>query len=556
MRLINASIKDLAESLQRGEVTSVSLVEVGELNKPCRMAYIARIQQVNGIVKAVSEINPDALELAEKCDEERLSGRSKGILHGIPFLAKDMFLTTDRMQTTAGCKALQGAEPSFEATVIAKLRNQGAILLGKSALTQWANYRSPRTAPNGWSSANGQCTAPFADYQDPSGSSSGSAVAVSLGLCAFGLGTEASSITNPAQKAAVVGLRPTTGLVSRHGVYSVSEYQDSVGVHGRTVDDCAIALSSIAGGPPDNLIYSSVDPEDHFTMVDPLDGQDAKRPEEGTDFSSNLESCSMDGIRIAVPSILLDTDRARLDATKRAIDVMTGLGAIIIEDAEFLQWETDEERASDEWKRAFWVQLRDSMIIHLIVCGEMLTFAHSFLLDMGKFLGSFNSTEIEMKTLSDVINYTISTPEERAEEYGIEEWVAAEHTGQSYDRDSQEYETSLRRRLEMGDQAKELLDRYHCDIYLASSSKWQPGMTGGYPSISIPIGAFPQDTPIKSRPRTGLVQKGPGIPFSIVMVARRWDDQKLIEVAKVFEQAMNVRQNLHLKIEPTAEVKL
>ncbi|CAG8920001.1 unnamed protein product [Penicillium salamii] len=379
---------------------------------------------------------------------------------------------------SAGCKALQGAKPSFEATVIAKLRNQGAILLGKTALTQWANYRSPRTAPNGWSSASGQCTAPFADYQDPSGSSSGSAVAVSLGLCAFSIG----SITNPAQRAAVVGLKPTAGLVSRHGVYSISEYQDSVGIHGRTVDDCAISLSNMAG----------VDPLDHFTMVDSFDNQDAQRPREGTEFSSNLNCCSMDGVRIAVPSVLLDTDKIRRDATNEAIDVMRGLGATVIQDAHFSHWETDEERTADEeWSLAFRVQLRDNM---------------------AKFLNSFDSKEVDMQTLSDVINYTVNTPEERVEEYGIEEWLAAEHTGQACDRDSQAYITSLNRRLEIGAQAQELLDRYNCDIYLSSSSRWQPGMAGGYPSISVPIGVFPPDTPIESRPRTGLVKIGPGIP--------------------------------------------
>lgn len=131
---------------------------------------------------------------------------------------------------------------------------------------------------------------------------------------------------------------------------------------------------------------------------------------------------------------------------------------------------------------------------------------------MAKFLNSFDSKEVDMQTLGDVINYTVNTPEERIEEYGIEEWLAAEHTGQACDRDSQAYITSLNRRLEMGAQAQELLDRYNCDIYLSSSSRWQPGMAGGYPSISVPIGVFPPDTPIQSRPRTGLVKIGPGIP--------------------------------------------
>lgn len=131
---------------------------------------------------------------------------------------------------------------------------------------------------------------------------------------------------------------------------------------------------------------------------------------------------------------------------------------------------------------------------------------------MAKFLDSFSSKPNDFQTLADVINYTMSTPEERGEEYGIQEWLAAEKTGQSYDHESQEYITSLKRRLALGAQAKELLDRYQCDIYVCSASKWQPAMAGGYPTISIPIGQFSLETPINSRPKTGLIHKAPGIP--------------------------------------------
>ncbi|GES63943.1 amidase protein [Aspergillus terreus] len=491
------SIKELADGLQRGEFTSVSLIE----------AYVARIQEVNGVVRAVSEINPDAIEIARERDEERRAGQARGILHGIPFLAKDVFLTTDRLQTTAGCKALQGTKPKFEATVIRKLREQGAILLGKSALTQWSNGRSAQTAPNGWSSFNGQCIAAYADYQDPSGSSSGSAVSVRFGLCAFGLGTETEgSITNPARKSAVIGFKPTSGLTSRHGSYTISEYQDSVGVHGRTVEDCAIALTAIAG----------VDPNDRFTPVDPLDGKNADRPKEGTDFSSTMGLRDLE----EVPEVPLQTDKVRRNAIQQAIEVMRGLGATIVEDAKFLKWETDEQRAADEqWNFAFRVQLRENI---------------------AKFLGSFDPIPNNMQNLSDLINYTMTDPEEHGEDYGVEDWLAAEKTGQSYT---------------MGAQTKELLDRYQSDIYLCSASGWHPGMVGGYPTVSIPIGTFPPDTPVQKRPASGLVQKAPGVPFSIVMVARRWEDQRLLDIAHVFEQAMDIQVSLHLKIEPTVEIQ-
>lgn len=168
--------------------------------------YIARIERVNPTLHAVSEINPDSIDIARERDEERAIGNVRGPLHGVPILVKDVFLTTDRMQSTgdflgfmeaaqtdvvlAGSTALLGAQPKFEATVIQKLRTQGAIILGKTVGSQWANYRSPGQIPSGWSAVGGQCRGAYVQDQDPSGSSAGSAVATALGLAAAALGTE------------------------------------------------------------------------------------------------------------------------------------------------------------------------------------------------------------------------------------------------------------------------------------------------------------------------------------------------------------------------------
>jgi amidase len=206
-----------------------------------------RIQEVNSVLLAVAEVNPDALSIAAELDAERANGTIRSALHGIPMLIKNNIATMDQMNNTAGSFSLMGATVPQDSTVAAKLRAAGVILLGKTNLSQWANFRSSNSS-NGWSADGGQVTAAYYPQQDPSGSSSGSGVASSIGLAFATLGTETDgSILSPSSQNNLVGIKPTVGLTSRSLVIPISEHQDTVGPIARTVTDAAYVLSIIAG---------------------------------------------------------------------------------------------------------------------------------------------------------------------------------------------------------------------------------------------------------------------------------------------------------------------
>jgi amidase len=218
--LFTATIDDVQDGLSCGTFTSVQLT----------MAYLARIAEVNPILHAVIETNPDALTIAASLDEQRKAGNVIGPLHGVPIIIKDNIATFDKMNTTAGSFSLLGAKVTQDSTMAAKLREAGVIILGKANLSQWANYRSSNST-NGWTSRGGQTTGAYYPMQDPSGSSSGSAVSSSIGLAMAALGSETSgSIISPSSRNSLAGVKPTVGLTSRFLVIPISSTQDTVGV--------------------------------------------------------------------------------------------------------------------------------------------------------------------------------------------------------------------------------------------------------------------------------------------------------------------------------------
>ncbi|KAI1121650.1 glutamyl-tRNA amidotransferase subunit A [Nemania abortiva] len=244
--LSEADVNTLMNGLDRGTFTSVHLVK----------AYIGRINEVNMALNVVNEINPDALSIASQLDAERSKGLVRGPLHGIPILIKATIATNDRMNTTAGSYALLGAKVPADATLVQNLRKAGAIVLGKANLSQWGSIRSLNST-NGWSAVGGQTHGVFYPNQDPSGSSSGSAVAATLGLATGCLGGETDgSITDPASFNNLVGIKPTVGLVSRHLVVPISERMDTVGPMTRTAKDACnrSALTGARLGVPRNVI--------------------------------------------------------------------------------------------------------------------------------------------------------------------------------------------------------------------------------------------------------------------------------------------------------------
>lgn len=220
--LFTATIDDVQDGLSCRKYTSVQLTQ----------AYLARISEVNGILRAVLETNPDALTIAAELDAMRARGTVLGPLHGVPILIKDNIATDDKMNNTAGSYALLGAKVVSDSTVAANLRKAGAIILGKTNLSQWANYRSSNST-NGWTSRGGQTTGAYYYNMDPSGSSSGSGVGSSIGLAMATLGSETSgSIISPSSRNNLVGIKPTVGLTSRYLVIPISSTQDTVGVSG------------------------------------------------------------------------------------------------------------------------------------------------------------------------------------------------------------------------------------------------------------------------------------------------------------------------------------
>lgn len=234
-----ATLTELGLMLRRGEITAQALTE----------AYLDRIEALDRdgpSLRAVIEVNPDAPEAAEAADRERRDGRVRGALHGIPVLVKDNLDTAGRMRTTAGSLALVDSRPPRDASVVRRLREAGAVLLGKANLSEWANFRSTRSS-SGWSAVGGQCRNPYVLDRNPSGSSSGSAVAVSADLCPVAVGTETDgSIVSPSSVCGIVGIKPTVGLVDGRGIVPIAHTQDTAGPMGRTVADAAALLAAIA----------------------------------------------------------------------------------------------------------------------------------------------------------------------------------------------------------------------------------------------------------------------------------------------------------------------
>ncbi|MGB4977103.1 MAG: amidase family protein, partial [Anaerolineae bacterium] len=237
------TIQELQARMAAGTLTSRGLVEM-------YLARIAAIDRQGPTLNAIIEINPDALAIAAALDAERRQSGARGPLHGIPILLKDNIDTGDQMQTTAGSLALVGPPAPADAPLVSQLRQAGAVILGKTNLSEWANFRSSHST-SGWSSRGGQTRNPYALDRNPSGSSSGSAVAVTANLCAAAVGTETDgSITSPASVNGVVGIKPTVGLVSRRGIIPIAHSQDTAGPLARCVADAAILLGSLTAPDP------------------------------------------------------------------------------------------------------------------------------------------------------------------------------------------------------------------------------------------------------------------------------------------------------------------
>ena len=300
------TIDDLQQKMQSGELTARSIAEM----------YLKRIQEIDKEgpkLNSVIELNPDALTIADALDKERKEGKVRGPLHGIPVLIKDNIDTADKMMTTAGSLALEGHKAVKDAFIVGELRKVGAVLLGKTNLSEWANFRSTRSS-SGWSSRGGQTKNPYSLDRSPCGSSSGSGTAVAANLCAIAIGTETDgSIHCPSSINGIVGIKPTVGLWSRSGIIPISHSQDTAGPMARTVRDAVVLLEALSAR-------------------DPEDATSAKR--QGKVLDSYVQFLDVDGLqgkKIGVEKSFLKGHEALDALLQQALDVLKSKGATIVE---------------------------------------------------------------------------------------------------------------------------------------------------------------------------------------------------------------------------------
>lgn len=303
------TIAELQEAMRSGRHTARSITQ----------AYLERIQDVDkqgASLNSIIELNPDALAMAENLDNERRAGRVRGALHGIPILIKDNIDTADRMQTTAGSLALVGQPAPRDAYIVEKLRENGAVILGKTNLSEWANIRS-KNSTSGWSGRGGLTRNPFVLDRNPSGSSSGSGAATSANLCAAAIGTETDgSIISPASACGLVGIKPTVGLLSRSGIIPISHSQDTPGPMARTVAAAAALLGALTG----------IDPRDTAT-----NGSWGKAV---SDYTAFLNANALRGARVGVARNYFGFSEPVDKLMADAIDAIKQAGAIVIDPAD------------------------------------------------------------------------------------------------------------------------------------------------------------------------------------------------------------------------------
>ena len=496
----NASLADLQGAMADGRLTSQALAT----------EYLTRIEAMDRrgpMLRAVIELNPDALAQAAALDSERKGRGARGPLHGIPVLIKDNIATADRMGTTAGSLALEGSRVPRDAFIVERLRAAGAVLLGKTNLSEWANFRSTRST-SGWSGRGGQCRNSYALDRTPCGSSSGSATGVAADFCAVAVGTETDgSIICPSSVQSLVGIKPTLGLVSRSGIVPIAHSQDTAGPMTRTVADAAALLGVLAG-------------------ADRRDGITLKRAGAVPDYTRFLDPAGLKGARIGVARKHFFGNDARTDKLmEEAIAAMKSAGAVIVDPADL----------------ATTGKYDDS---------EFEVLLYEFKADLNAYLAGLGPSS-PVKTLADVIAFNEKTADRELRYFGQEIMLMAEKKGPLT---TPAYRKALaaNRRLAGTLGIDALARRHRLDAIVAPSnappwlidlvtgdhgvggSSTSPAAVAGYPSITVPAGySF-------------------GLPVGISFFGPAWTEPTLIRVAFAFEQVTKLRRPPRFL--PTAEL--
>ncbi len=492
------SISELAARMERGELTALELTRT----------YIARIQAIDMAgprLRSVIELNPEAEAIAQALDEERREKGPRGLLHGIPILIKDNIDTADKMLTTAGSLALVGTRPIQDAFMAQKLREAGAIILGKTNMSEWANFRSTRST-SGWSGRGGQCRNPYIITHNPCGSSSGSGVAVSANLCAAALATETDgSIVCPATFNGVVGIKPTVGLTSRAGVIPISHTQDTIGPHARTVRDAAIVLGALTG----------IDARDEATT--------ASKGKTFSDYTQFLDADGLRGARIGVIRKVHSGYNPSTDKMyEQAIQTLREAGAEIIDPADI---PTAEE-------------IRNSK-------DELTVLLYEFKAGLNAYLTTREPDpnhpggEI-IRTLEEAISFNNRHTDKEMPYFGQELFEMAQACGPLTDPD---YLGALQNDKQRGgkDGIDAVMAEYKLDALIAPTGQpaypidllngnhfnggsSTPAAIVGYPIITVPAGyAY-------------------GLPMGLSFIGGAFSEPTLIKLAYAFEQITKVRQ--------------
>jgi amidase len=483
------TIQTLQAMLASGEATARDLV----------LRYQERIDRLDRSgpgLNAVIELNPDALRLAEERDAERKSGQVRGPLHGIPILVKDNINTADGVSTTAGSLALEGHFAVQDAFIVEQLRAAGAILLGKTNLSEWANFRSSHST-SGWSSRGGQTHNPYALDRSPCGSSSGSAVAVAASLCAAAVGTETDgSVVCPAHTNGIVGLKPSLGLLSRSGIIPIAHSQDTAGPMARTVMDVAILLGAMTGS--DGRDPASLAGQGHAY----------------TDYTQFLDRDGLKEARIGVARSYFGFDQ-RVDAImESALQVMKAAGAELIDPVEIIA----------ESK---------------LVKSETTVLLYEFKADLNAYLGGLGP-EARVHTMQDVIQFNETNKERVMPYFGQERFLEAHKKGpltspaylRALEKGQKLAQTSIDKAISdhkldailapTGGPAW-MIDLVNGDQYSGGGFS-SPAAVAGYPHITVPA---------------GFVW---GLPVGISLFAGQWTEPVLLRLAYAFEQASQARR--------------
>ena len=486
--LNEVTIADLQAGMISRKFTARSLTE----------QYLARIEQIDRrgpAVNSVIELNPDAVAIAEALDKERKGKGTRGPMHGIPMLIKDNIDTADRMQTTAGSLALMGAHPSRDSFVAQKLREAGAVILGKTNLSEWANIRSSHSV-SGWSGRGGLTKNPYALNRNPCGSSSGSGAAVAANLCALAVGTETDgSVVCPSSANGIVGIKPTLGMISRAGIIPIAHSQDTAGPMARTVRDAALLLNALTGA----------DPRDNSTA-------EGAGKVEG-DYTRFLDPNGLRGARIGIARKYFGFSDSVDDLMSSVIDEMKRQGAVFVDPADL-----ESHGKFDDT--------------------EFTVLLYELKADLNAYLAS--RPDAPVHSLKDIIAFNERNKSEEMPYFAQDIFLKAEAKGPL---SSKEYLDALEanHRLSRAEGIDGVMDKFHLDAIMAptGSPAWLTDLvngdhSGGGSSNAAAVAGYPDITV-----PAGFIA---GLPVGVSFFGRAWSEPTLLKIAYGFEQATKARK--------------